>query len=84
MYGRLMPKPTVTSKSQTIIPRDVWNQLNPSPGDRLGPVSDEDSRAPLSPASIDTSELQGMLTPPARPVSVEGMNQAIRKRGGRC
>ena len=78
-----MPKPTMTSNSQTIIPRDVRNQLNPSPGDRLGPVIDEDSRAPLSPARIDTSEWQGMLTPPARPVSVEGMNQAIRKRGGR-
>jgi bifunctional DNA-binding transcriptional regulator/antitoxin component of YhaV-PrlF toxin-antitoxin module len=83
MYGRLMPKPTVTGKSQTIIPRDVRNQLNPSLGDRLRPVIVEDSRAPLSLASIDTSELQGILTPPARPVSVEGMNQAIRKRGGR-
>ena len=82
MYRRLMTKPTVTSKSQTIIPRDVRNQLNPSPGDRLGPVSDEDSRAPLSPASIDASELEGMLTPPARLVIVEDMNRTIRKRGG--
>ena len=78
-----MSKPTMTSKGQTTTPKDVRNQLNPSPGDRLGPVIDEDSRAPLSPASIDASELEGMLTPPARPVSVEGMNQAIRKRGGR-
>lgn len=78
-----MPKPTVTSKSQTIIPRDVRNQLNPSPGDRLECVIDEDGRAQVSSASIDASELEGMLKPPARPVSVEGMNQAIRKRGGR-
>ena len=77
-----MPKPTVTSEGQTTIPKDVWNQLNPCPGDRLGPVSDEDSRAPLSPASIDTSELEGMLTPPTRLVIVEDMNRTIRKRGG--
>lgn len=78
-----MPKPTVTSEGQTTIPKDVWNQLNPCPGDRLGPVSDEGSRAQVSSASIDVSELRGMLKPPVRPVSVEGMNQAIRKRGGR-
>jgi bifunctional DNA-binding transcriptional regulator/antitoxin component of YhaV-PrlF toxin-antitoxin module len=78
-----MLRPRVTIKGQTTIPKDVGNQLNPSPGDRLGPVIDEDSRAPLSPASIDASELEGMLTPPARLVIVEDMNRTIRKRGGR-
>ena len=78
-----MSTSTLTSKGQTTTPKDVRNQLNPSPGDRLGPVIDEDSRVLVLPVSIDASELEGMLTPPARPVSVEGMNQAIRKRGGR-
>jgi antitoxin PrlF len=78
-----MPKTTVTSRGQTPIPKDVRNQLNPSPGDRLGPVIDEDTFAPLSPASIDASELAGLLKPPAQPVSVENMNRAIRNRGGR-
>jgi len=35
------------------------------------------------PASIDASELAGMLKPPDRRVTVEDMNRAIRKRGGR-
>ena len=78
-----MLRPTVTIKGQTTIPKDVGNQLNPRSGDRLGPVIGEDSRAPLSPASIDTSELEGMLTPPTRLVIVEDMNRTIRKRGGR-
>jgi hypothetical protein len=33
------------------------------------------------PESIDASELEGMLKPPARLVIVEDMNRAIRKRG---
>ena len=78
-----MSTSTLTSKGQTTIPKDLRKRLNLHLGDRLECVIDEDSRAPLSPASIDASELEGMLTPPARPVSVEGMNQAIRKRGGR-
>ena len=78
-----MLRPTVTIKGQTTIPKDVGNQLNPRSGDRLGPVIDEDSRVLVLPVSIDASESAGMLKPPARPASVEGMNQAIRKRGGR-
>jgi antitoxin PrlF len=46
-------------------------------------VIDEDGRVLVLPASIDASESAGMLKPPARPVSVEDMNRAIRKRGGR-
>ena len=78
-----MLRPTVTIKGQTTIPKDIGNQLNPGPGNRLGPVIDEDSRALLSHASIAASELEGMLTPPARRVIVEDMNRTIRKRGGR-
>lgn len=44
---------------------------------------DEDGRVLVLSASIDASELAGMLKPPARPISVEDMNRAIRKRGGR-
>lgn len=78
-----MSTSTLTSKGQTTIPKDVRKRLNLHPGDRLECVIDEDGRAQVSSASIDASELEGMLKPPARPVSVEGMNQAIRKRGGR-
>jgi len=46
-------------------------------------VIDEDDRVLVLPASIDASELAGMLKAPARAVSVEDMNRAICKRGGR-
>ena len=78
-----MSTSTLTSKGQTTIPKDVRKRLNLHPGDRLEFVIDEDGRVMVLPATIDASELAGMLKAPARPVSVEAMNRAIRKRGGR-
>lgn len=78
-----MSTSTLTSKGQTTIPKDVRKRLNLHPGDRLEFVIDEDGRVLVLPASIDALELAGMLKPPVRPVSVENMNRAIRKRGGR-
>ena len=72
----------LTNKGQTTIPKDIRKRLNLHPGDRLEFVSDEDGRVLVLPASIDASESAGMLKPPARQVSVEDMNRAIRKRGG--
>ncbi len=78
-----MSTSTLTSKGQTTIPKDIRKRLNLHPGDRLEFVIDEDGRVLVLPASIDASELAGMLKFAARPVSVEDMNRAIRKRGGR-
>jgi antitoxin PrlF len=78
-----MSTSTVTSKGQTTIPKDIRKRLNLHPGDRLEFVIDEDGRVLVLPASIDASELAGMLKPPARQVTVEDMNRAIRKRGGK-
>ena len=78
-----MSTSTLTSKGQTTIPKDVRDRLNLQPGDRLEFVIDEDGRVVLLPASIDASALTGILKAPARPVSVEDMNRAIRKRGSR-
>jgi AbrB family looped-hinge helix DNA binding protein len=78
-----MSTSTLTSKGQTTIPKDVRKRLNLHPGDRLEFVIDEDGRVLVLPASIDASELAGMLKSLARPVNVEDMNRAIRKRRGR-
>ena len=83
LKGEKMSTSTLTSKGQTTIPKDIRERLNLRPGDRLEFVIDEDGRVLVLPASIDASELTGMLKPPAKPVSVEDMNRAIRKRGGR-
>ena len=73
----------LTSKGQTTIPKDIRKRLNLLPGDCLEFVIDGGGRVLVQPVSIDASESAGMLKPPARTVSVEEMNRAIRKRGGR-
>lgn len=78
-----MSTSTMTSKGQTTIPKDIRKRLNLHPGDRLDFIIEEDGRVVVLPASVDASELAGMLKAPAKPVSVAEMNQAIRKRGGR-
>lgn len=78
-----MPTSTITSKGQTTIPKEIRQRLNIGPGDRVEFVVDHDGRVLLLPATVDAAELAGVLKAPARPVSIEAMNQAIRKRGGR-
>ncbi len=78
-----MSTSTMTSKGQTTIPKDIRKRLNLHPGDRLDFIIEEDGRVVVLPASVDASELAGMLKAPTKPVSVAEMNQAIRKRGGR-
>ena len=75
-----MSTSALTSKGQTTIPKDVRKRLNLRPGNRLEFMINEDGRVLLLPASIDASELAGILKSPARPVTVEDMNQAIRRR----
>lgn len=78
-----MPTSTVTSKGQTTIPKEIRDHLHLKPGDRVEFVTDEDGRVVLLAATVDVAELAGMLKPPAKPVTLEDMAQAVRKRGGR-
>lgn len=78
-----MPKATLTSKGQTTIPKEIREHLHLHPGDRLEFVIDEEGQVIMLPATIDVTELKGILPPPKRPVTVEEMNQAVKKRGGR-
>lgn len=78
-----MSTSTMTSKGQTTIPKDIRKRLNLHPGDRLECIIEEDGRVVVLPASVDASELTGILKAPTKPVSVAKMNRAIRKRGRR-
>ncbi len=77
-----MPTSTMTSKGQTTIPKEIRARLQLKPGDRLEFVVDEDGRVTVLPATLDAADLAGILKAPSKPVTVEAMNQAIRKRGG--
>lgn len=70
----------LTRRGQITIPKDIRRRLNLRPGDRIEFVIDEAGCVLVLPASIDALELAGILKFPARTVSVEDMNRAIRKR----
>ncbi len=79
-----MPKATLTSKGQLVIPKAIREHLGLRPGDRLDFVLQDDGDVLIRPAVEDVRRLKGMLHRPGRkPVSVAAMNQAIRKRGGK-
>jgi AbrB family looped-hinge helix DNA binding protein len=73
----------LTSKGQTTIPKDVRDHLGLRPGDRIEFVLTEDKTVLLKPATRPVTDLKGFLPKPARPVTIEEMKAAIRKRAGR-
>ncbi|HEV3111431.1 MAG TPA: type II toxin-antitoxin system PrlF family antitoxin [Candidatus Binataceae bacterium] len=74
---------TITSKGQTTIPGEIRRHLKLKPGDRLEFVVEPDGKVVLVPATVDIAELKGMLAPAPRRMSLEEMEQTIRKRGAK-
>ncbi len=77
-----MPESTVTSKGQTTIPGEIRRHLKLKPGDRVEFVVQRDGKVVLVPATVDVSELRGLLAPAPRRVALKQMEAAIRKRAG--
>jgi len=76
-----MSTATLTSKGQITIPADVRRRLGLESGDRVEFV-EVDGGFAIKPANDDVRSLKGLLRKPAKPVSIEAMNAAIRARGG--
>lgn len=72
----------ITSKGRTTIPDVIRRHLRLRVGDRIQFVIEGDDKVVLIPATIDVSELKGLLAPAPRRVSLEAMDAAIRKRAG--
>jgi antitoxin PrlF len=72
---------TMTSKGQTTIPKEIRDYLNLRTGDEIA-FYIQDGNVLIKPMTGDVRELRGCLKKYAssRPVSVEEMNQAIRRR----
>lgn len=70
---------TVSGKGQVVIPSAVRRRLNLVQGSVVRFIVEEGGVRML-PEAGDVRRLQGRLTPPSRPVSIEAMNQAVSKR----
>ncbi|MCH8924636.1 MAG: type II toxin-antitoxin system PrlF family antitoxin [Proteobacteria bacterium] len=78
-----MSTSTLTSKGQTTVPKDIRRHLGLKPGDKIRFLVEDDGRVVILPATLHLRDLRGSLPKPSKPVSVERMNAAIRKRAGR-
>jgi AbrB family looped-hinge helix DNA binding protein len=76
-----MTTATISSKGQITIPAEVRQALQVDAGDRVEFVEVAPGRYEFFAATRSAMELKGMFGTPARPVSIEQMNQAIAARG---
>lgn len=73
----------VTSKGQITIPKPVRDGLGVETGDRVEFVELERGVYSLVAATRDIRDLKGVVPKPAKPVSVEDMNKAVRRHAAR-
>ena len=78
-----MPTAVVTSKGQITIPKPVRDGLGVETGDRVEFVELERGVYTMVAATRDIRDLKGMIPKPAKPVSVEDMNKAVRRHAVR-
>lgn len=78
-----MTTAVLTSKGQITIPKAVRERLQVDAGDRVEFVESADGVFTLVAATRDVQDLKGLIATPAKPVSVDDMNRAIARRGGR-
>lgn len=71
---------TLTSKGQVTLPKALRERLHLRTGDKVEFLIHEDGRVELVPVTASVTRLKGMVPTPKHPVSIEGMETAIRRR----
>jgi AbrB family looped-hinge helix DNA binding protein len=74
---------TMTSKGQVTIPKDIRDALRLKAGDKLDFQVQPDGSYRIVPRKVDILSVFGMLKNNGIHVTVEEMNEAIRKGGTR-
>lgn len=74
-----MAAATVTSKGQITIPKEVREALGLETGHRVSFQVREDGVVEMSSENLDVMSLCGALKPAVRGVTLENMEEAIRK-----
>jgi len=79
-----MPESTITTKGQCVVPKKIREYMRLNPGDNIDFVIKEDGEVYVRTVTLDVRELKGQLKKPGRkPVSLEEMEKAVRKRAGK-
>jgi antitoxin PrlF len=78
-----MPSATITTKGQITLPKQIRDRLGLRAGDRVAFREREDHSIVVEPETTNLLDLRGTVQSRVRGVSVEAMNQAIRKSATR-
>jgi AbrB family looped-hinge helix DNA binding protein len=78
-----MPAATITSKGQITIPKEVREALSLQAGHRVAFLVRADGVAEMRPENVDLMSLFGAIKPRVKGVSLEDMDEAIRRAAGR-
>ncbi len=78
-----MPASTLTSKGQLTVPKAIRDRLGLHEGDRVEFRVTADGRVVVEAATVDLRDLRGTLKSRGRRVSVEEMEDAVRRAGTR-
>ena len=73
-----MPVATLTSKGQITLPVELRERLRLVAGDRVSFDKQSDGSYLVRPLKDDVRRLKGVVPKPARPVTGEAMDRAIR------
>lgn len=77
-----MSASVVSTKGQIVIPAQIRAELGVKAGSRVEFVRTDEGWL-IKPATLPVTALKGILKKPQKPISVEDMNLAIRRRAGR-
>jgi len=77
-----MPRSTLTPKGQITVPKEIREHLGLQTGDRVN-FEIRDGAVVMKPEKIDIRRLRGIARRPAKPVTLQRMDAAIRKGASR-
>ena len=77
-----MPKSTVTSKGQITLPKEIRDHLGLETGDRVS-FEIRDGAVYVEAETIDVRTLRGVVNRRGRNVTIEAMDEAIRRGAAR-
>lgn len=75
-----MPQSHLTSKGQLTLPKAIRQHLKVKSGDILCFTVEKDGTVVVSAVTSPVTSLKGIVSAPLKPVTLEAMDQAIRKR----
>jgi len=78
-----MPSAKLTSKGQITIPKEVREALGLHTGDRLAFRVHDDGTVVVETEKVSIESLRGSVRTKVKGVTVQAMNEVIRRSGGR-